>query len=129
MSDDEQYLKLLSIFHYVVGGLTGLFACIPLIHFSIGIAILVGGIDDVPAFVGLILVMIALAAMTMGWALAICIIIAGGRLARRQRYTYCLVVAAVSCIFMPFGTVLGVLTIIVLMRQSVKELFGIHKEV
>jgi len=32
--------------------------------------------------------------------------------------------AGVECMFMPFGTVLGVFTIIVLMRPSVKEIFG-----
>jgi len=32
-------------------------------------------------------------------------------------------VAAVECIFMPFGTVLGVFTIIVLNRPSIKALF------
>jgi len=32
--------------------------------------------------------------------------------------------AAVACAFGPFGTVLGVFTIIVLMRDPVKELFG-----
>ena len=32
--------------------------------------------------------------------------------------------AGLECIFMPFGTVLGVFTIIVLMRDTVKELFG-----
>ena len=31
--------------------------------------------------------------------------------------------AGIECIFMPFGTVLGVFTIIVLMRPSMKELF------
>jgi hypothetical protein len=35
----------------------------------------------------------------------------------------CFVVAAIECIFMPFGTVLGVFTIIVLSRPSVKALF------
>jgi hypothetical protein len=34
--------------------------------------------------------------------------------------------AAISCIFMPFGTVLGVFTIIVLLRPSVKELFAVN---
>ena len=33
------------------------------------------------------------------------------------------VVAGIECIFMPFGTVLGVLTLLVLMRPSVKALF------
>jgi hypothetical protein len=30
----------------------------------------------------------------------------------------------VECVFMPFGTALGVFTILVLNRQSVKELFN-----
>jgi hypothetical protein len=31
--------------------------------------------------------------------------------------------ACIECMFMPFGTVLGVFTIIVFIRQSVKALF------
>jgi hypothetical protein len=38
-------------------------------------------------------------------------------------YIFCLVIAAVECIFMPFGTVLGVFTIIVLQRPTVKAMF------
>jgi len=127
MDNDEQYLKLLSIFHYVVGGLAGLFACLPLIHFSIGIAMLVGAIDGAPRFIGLMFAMFAMLFILAGWALAICLIIAGRNLATRRHYMFCLVVAAIACIFTPFGTVLGVFTIIVLMRPSVKELFGAEK--
>jgi hypothetical protein len=124
MNNDEQYLKLLSVFHYVVAGLAAFFACIPIIHMSLGIAMLVGAIEDVPAFAGVLLVMIAMVAILAGWTLAICLIIAGRSLAKRRRYMFCLVMAAISCVFMPFGTVLGVFTIIVLMRPSVKELFA-----
>ena len=127
MKEDEQYLKLLSVFHYVVGGLAACFACIPLIHLSIGIAMLVGAIDDAPEFVGAFMVLIAIFAILAGWTLAVCIIIAGRCLAKRRRYMFCLVMAAISCVFMPFGTVLGVFTIIVLMRPSVKELFAVNK--
>jgi len=127
MKEDEQYLKLLSVFHYVVGGLAACFACIPIIHLSIGIAMLVGAIDDAPEFVGAFMVLIAIFAILAGWTLAVCIIIAGRCLAKRRRYMFCLVMAAISCIFMPFGTVLGVFTIIVLMRPSVKELFAVNK--
>ncbi len=28
MNEDKQYLKLLSIFHYVVGAMTALFSCV-----------------------------------------------------------------------------------------------------
>ena len=36
-SDDEEHLRLLGIFHYVVGALTALFALFPLFHFTIGL--------------------------------------------------------------------------------------------
>ena len=127
MNEDEQYLKLLSIFHYVVGGLTACFACIPIIHFSIGIAMLVGAIDDAPVFAGLMLAVAGAVAITLGWALAVCLIIAGRCLAKKRRYMFCLVIAAISCTFTPFGMALGVFTIIVLMRSSVKELFAANK--
>jgi hypothetical protein len=50
--------------------------------------------------------------------------LAGRAIRRRENYTFCVIVAALSCMLMPFGTVLGVLTIVVLMRPSVKEMFG-----
>jgi hypothetical protein len=64
--------------------------------------------------------------MTVGWTLAACALFAGRNLARRRNYVYCLVMAgilAVTC--MPMGTILGTLTIIVLLRPSVKEAFGV----
>lgn len=42
-TDDLQHLKLLSIFHYVLAGITGLFSLIPLIHLFMGLAIVTGG--------------------------------------------------------------------------------------
>jgi len=131
MNQDEQYLKLLSVFHYVVGGLAAFFACFPIIHLILGIAMLAGAFADKgpPAFAGVLLIMIATVVILLGWTLAICLIIAGCNLAKRRRYMFCLVMAAIACIFMPFGTVLGVFTIIVLMRPSVKELFESNKDV
>jgi len=129
MDQDAQYLKLLAVFHYIVGGLAALCSCIFFIHFGIGVAILTGAIDDAPAFVGLMFVGMATIAITLGWTLAICLIIAGCNLAKRRHYMFCLVMAAIACIFMPFGTVLGVFTIIVLTRPSVKELFESNKDV
>jgi hypothetical protein len=32
MTQDEQNLKLLGIFHYIVGGFTALFSCMFLLH-------------------------------------------------------------------------------------------------
>jgi hypothetical protein len=126
-NDDKQHLRLLSIFHYIVGAMTALFACFPLIHLAIGIAILCGafdGKDAPPRFLGLFFIIFSSVFILCGWALAVCMIIAGRNLARYRARTYCLVLAAIECIFMPFGTVLGVFTILVLMKDSVKELFA-----
>ena len=122
MDEDKQHIKLLSIFHYIVGAITALFSCFLLINIAIGIAMLCK--DGPPKIIGLIFIIFSGIMILCGWALAICIIIAGSKLAHYRSRTYCLVVAALECVMMPFGTVLGVLTIIVLMKDSVKELFS-----
>ena len=129
MNEDLQYLKLLSIFHYVAAGLAALFSFIPLIYVAIGmLAVCLPGSfqgeeDAAPLFVGWIFILIGAVLIVLGWALAACIIIAGRSLARKIHYLFCVVMAAVECIFVPFGTVLGVFTIVVLARPSVKEMF------
>ena len=128
MTDDVEHLRLLSIFHYVVGGLLGLFALFPVLHLMIGIGMLTGRLADMRSepdarmvaslFIGIASVMIA-----FGLTFAVSVILAGRFLARRVYYTFCFVMAAIECIFMPFGTVLGVFTIIVLQRPTVKQMF------
>ena len=54
---------------------------------------------------------------------AVLVLIAGRFLGRRTHHLYCLVMAGIECCFMPFGTILGVFTIVVLLRPSVKTLF------
>ncbi len=130
MTEDERHLKLLSIFHYVVAGLAGLFACIPILHLAIGIAFIVAPhkfTDDgelPPAWFGWIFVILASTLIAVGWVFAGFVFAVGRFLAKRKDYMFCLVVACIECMFMPFGTVLGVLTILTLTRDSVKQLFG-----
>ena len=38
-SEDQKQLRLLALFHYIIGGLLVFLACMPLIHLGIGIAI------------------------------------------------------------------------------------------
>ena len=126
--EDEQHLRLLSIFHYVVGGVATLFACFPIFHFSAGIFMVVMAVTEPReagpiGLIGLLFTGIAGSIMLFGWAFAACIVAAGRFLATRKNYTFCLVMAGVECIFSPFGTVLGILTIITLVRPSVKERF------
>jgi len=46
------------------------------------------------------------------------------RLKARTSRTFCLVLAGLSCLEVPYGTTLGVLTFVVLTRDSVKALFA-----
>jgi hypothetical protein len=56
--------------------------------------------------------------------MAICILLAGRCLSRNKHYTFALVMACIECLFIPFGTILGVFTIIALSRESVRTLFS-----
>ena len=130
-TQDAQQLKLLSIFHYVVAGLAALFACLPVLHLVIGIAMITGRADfpsedPMVGLMGWFFVVFAGLFILGGWAFAVCLFLAGRFLSQRRRYIYCLVMAGVACMFMPFGTVLGVFTIIVLLRDSVMSQFGVE---
>ncbi len=131
MNQDQEHLRLLSIFHYVVAGLSALFACIPLVHLTLGLFFIFAsdkmtgpGQPPPPAFIGWFFVILAAGFILAGWTFAICVLYAGRCLAKRKRLLFCQVMAGIECAFMPFGTVLGVFTLLVLTRASVKPLFG-----
>ena len=127
---DNEHLRLLSIFHYVVSGVSAFIACIPIIHLVIGLIFIFApgifgtGSNQPPAFVGWLLVGFASVFILLGWTFAVFVLVAGRFMARRKHYQLCFVVACVECLFIPFGTILGVFTILVLNRPSVKELFN-----
>ena len=130
MAQDEDQLKLLSIFHYVVAALAGVFASFPIIHLTLGLLFIfcpnefaTKG-EPPPAILGWIFVGFASVFILLGWTFAAFVFAAGRCLAKRRRYLFCLVMGGVECLFMPFGTVLGVFTILVLSRDSVKQLFA-----
>jgi hypothetical protein len=129
MTADEEHLRLLSIFHYVVAGLGALLSLIPVMHILMGVGMLTGGFDG-PAtpmegrIFGWFFIAMGSAFFLGGLTFSVCLAIAGRSLARREHYTFCLVMAAVACALFPFGTILGVFTILVLQKQPVRELFG-----
>jgi len=129
---DEQHLRLLSIFHYVDGGLTALFACFPLMHVALGLAMIFSPEslgskpgDEPPQFIGWFFSCFGGGMFLAGQALAICTILSGRFIARKERYWFVFVMAGIQCAFFPFGTVLGVFTIMILSRESVKRLFHV----
>jgi hypothetical protein len=132
MNQNKEHLRLLAIFHYVVAGLAALFSFFPLLYSTIGGFMLYAAHhpgptnqEPPPAIVGWIFVVLGALFFLAGLAMAICILMAGRSLARQRRYLFAFVIACLECFFIPFGTILGVFTIIVLSRESVKTLFSI----
>ena len=126
----------------MIAGLAALFAFFPIFHLIFGIIMMLApmevtdemraemnseipeGAEYVPMLFGLFFVIIAGSIMLFGWLFAFLTFLAGRYLTKQKNYVFCLVMAGVICMFFPFGTVLGVFTIIVLMRDSVRESFG-----
>ena len=129
MNQDEEHLRLLSIFHYVVAGLAGLFSLLPVAHLVLGLFIALApskltGTSQPPEAMGWILVAVAGIFILCGLTMACLILVAGRCLAKRKAYSFCFVMACVECLFIPFGTALGIFTIVMLNKDSVKGIFG-----
>ena len=128
-TDDLEHLRLLAVFHYVVGGMFALVALFPSIHLVLGVLMATGQLapeDEGSEVFGWFMSGCAAFIMVVGLCFAALVLYAGRCLALRRGYTLCLVVAALLCMFMPFGTVLGIFTIIVLLRPTVRTLFGVE---
>lgn len=132
MNQDQEHLRLLSIFHYIMAGFACLLPVFSLIYIGMGAMMLSGKMPSSPPSAtsahadqlgGWIFIALGGVFFMIGVVAAVLNFIAGRALARRERRTLCLVVAALNCLHMPFGTLLGVFTLIVLARPSVKQLF------
>src|SRR5215475_7656927 len=132
MDRDAEQLDLLAIFHYVVAGFATLFSFFPLLYTALGVIFIFAaqhgtakpGEELPPEFLGWIFAVVGSLLFVIGIAMAICILIAGRSLALRKRYTFALVIACIECLFVPFGTMLGIFTIVALSRDSARELFS-----
>jgi hypothetical protein len=127
---DADQLNLLVIFHFIGAGLALLGILFLLAHFAIFHAVFANpkmwenqkqGPPPAEFFA-----IFRWFYLVMGiWFLAsgVLNVISGVCLRARKHRTFSTVVAGINCVHMPLGTVLGVFTIIVLMRDSVRELY------
>lgn len=126
MNQDEQNLNLLSIFHYILGGLTVLGSFAFIFHVGVGIAMLNGtfdGKDAPPQVFGWMFIILGSLAIILGITFGILMIVAGNKLRNHQSRIFCLVIAGIECLNMPLGTILGIFTIITLLKESVIRMF------
>ena len=133
MSTDDKLhnLDLLGTFHYVLAGITALFSSIFIIHIVAGVAALSGALPVTnssgesvdPRVGGWIFIGVGTAAILLGWSLAFAMFLSGRKIRQRKHRMFSVVVAGIECAFMPFGTVLGVFTLMALTKPSAKEAY------
>ncbi|HEX6790900.1 MAG TPA: hypothetical protein VF247_06295 [Candidatus Krumholzibacteria bacterium] len=126
---DAEHLRALRIAYFVSAGTAAFIACFGLFYVFLGtffrsmLASMPADADagEFPgaffALFGIIFFIIAATAAALRFYVGRC-------LQQRKHLVFCQVVAAVSCLDMPWGTALGIVTFIVLSRPSVNGLFA-----
>ena len=128
---DADHLRLLSIFHFVGAGLAVLALGFLAMHYLFLHAFLEnpdmwknqkGAVPPPKEFFAIFR---WLYVVFGAWLVAsgILNLLSGLFIGRKRCRTFSLVVAFINCIHIPLGTVLGVFTIIVLLRPSVREVY------
>ena len=132
---DEQHLKTLTIFYYILAGFSALLGCLGLMYIGIGaaMALFAEGVTssdpDAPPpglirLIGLGIAGIGGLALTAQLVVAVLQFLAGRFIALRRHRMFCLVIAGLICLGVPLGTALGVYTFVILTRPGVIEWFG-----
>jgi hypothetical protein len=131
---DEEHLRLLSIFYYIKGGLTifgslfvGFYFIFMLFISKISTQRNIPDYDyysgmpfDVFKFLGVFMGTLFLLLVIFGILQIVC----GYYLRKRRNRLFIFVIAIIQLIEIPYGTILGIFSIMVLSRISVKELFS-----
>ncbi len=135
-SRDADHLRTLAILHYVWGGLILLFSCFTIIYIVLGVMVLsgaikfppttgpAGGPQPSPELFGWMFAGFGGCGLVLGSTLGILTIVSGRRMGQRRSRTFSIVIASINCLSVPLGTTLGVFTLVVLLRDSVKAMYA-----
>ncbi len=123
---DQEHLRLLAWGYYVFAGMTAFGALFSIFFLVMGSLILSGTFPDSSGqahFVGALFIGIGFAMFAVLLGSALLLYFTGRNLRRRRRRTFCLITAALLCLQFPWGTLIGILTFIVLDRPGVRAQF------
>jgi hypothetical protein len=129
---DAEHLRLLGIFHYVYAGIQGLLGLFFLLYIGFGLLFLWNvfpasrGSAPLPPWFGWVFIGMGVVFSVWFEALAVMNVLAGRFCRARRHRVFLLVVAALDCLWVPFGTALGVFDFVVLTRQSVRRVFDVE---
>ena len=124
---DEDNLRLLRIGYFISAGLTAvasLFILVYMLFFSFILQMAKpSGEAVIPSAIGRLIAVFGVLLVSFVVGFAVLQFLAGQRLAERRSRTFCMVVAALTCLSIPWGTFLGGCTFLVLLRPTVQRSF------
>jgi hypothetical protein len=126
---DREHLRLLSIFYYIWAALQSLAGLIGVAFVGVGAFLasspqIAQSRNPPPPWLGAVFAGLGAFVFVSVEVVAALSFFTGRFLSRRQHHTFCVVISALNCMSLPFGTALGVFSLIVLQRPSVKALFA-----
>lgn len=127
---DREHLRLLRIGYFITAAQTALFIPFGLVYAGMGVmfAHLPGGSGgSPPAFMSWIFGIFGALFAGFATVAAALKLLTAIRLKERRSRTLCLITAGLTCLEMPYGTALGVMTFVVLNRPSVRHEFDAHR--
>jgi heme/copper-type cytochrome/quinol oxidase subunit 2 len=125
---DEQQLKLLATLHYVWAALQAFTGLIGVLFIAAGAFIafmpqVAEAKNPPPAWFGAIFAGFGVMVVVLVEAMAVLTFLVARYLSRRTHHTYCMVMSGINCLSIPFGTALGIFTILTLQKPSVRATF------
>lgn len=118
---ERDHIRLLSICYRILAGVTALGSLVPLIFMVLTLLLLVGPGESSGG--GPFVLALQLLCVVVGLAFASCLALTASYLSGRRHRTFCLIAAGIACLLVPFGTILGVFTIVVLTKDSARAQF------
>ena len=127
---DAEHLNLLSIFYFILAGFGALGVGFVAVHFAFMRAMFTN--PDLwknqksgppPPFVMDLIMWVYAFALVVIVTGTVLNLLAGIFIRKRRHRMFSLVVGALNCLHVPFGTALGVFTLMVLTRESVRRLY------
>ncbi len=147
-AEDAEHLSALSIGHFILSGVALLGAVPTLIYgvagaklmdeFGSDLSMAMGDIPGQPGLdpfggnpdamlqdLGSLVTTLIVSAVVLAVVTAVHLLVVGVLIRKRRWWTFCYLTGWGECLMFPFGTILGIFTILVLSRPSVKQVFGI----
>lgn len=123
----DDLLTVVSVFHYVLGGFQLLMSFLGVFYIVMGILMGTGAMESAksapPEALGWVFGSIGVVIMLFCLLLGFLSIKTGRNIHKRRNRMFCIVVDAILCLMVPFGTIVGIFGLILMTRPEIEAEF------